>query len=88
MYGYGDRLIREKKLPQARELFERLTREHPKAWVNWYGLARVQVALGNREAARRTLEASQPYATTRQQQGALKRLLERLAAGQDIGGRP
>jgi hypothetical protein len=85
MYGYGDRLIREKRLGDAKTLFERLTREHPDAWVNWYGLARVQVALGDREGAKRTLEASQPHAATPQQKAGLKRILERLAAGQGIG---
>jgi hypothetical protein len=85
MYGYGDRLIREKKLPDAKAFFDKLTKEHPEAWVNWYGLARVQVALGDRDGAKRTLEASQPYATTLQQNAGLKRILERLAAGQGIG---
>jgi hypothetical protein len=81
MFDYGNRLLREKKVADARTLFERVTRDHPDAWINWYGLAKVQAAEGNREAARRTLEESTKYAVTAQQKANLKFLLGRLAAG-------
>jgi len=85
LFAYGDRLVREKRLEDARTFFTNVTRDHPEAWINWYGLAKAQSALGDREAARKTLEQSEKYAVSPQYKAALKRLLERLSAGQGIG---
>jgi tetratricopeptide (TPR) repeat protein len=85
LFGYGDRLVREKHLEEAKTFFSKITREHPEAWMNWYGLAKAQSALGDRDGAKKTLETSEKYARTPQYQAALKRLLARLAAGQGIG---
>jgi predicted Zn-dependent protease len=79
------RLLREHGAAEARTFFTRLTSEHPEAWINWYGLAKAQSALGDRTAAKKTLEDSARYAVQPQHKAAVKRLLERLAAGQGIG---
>ena len=84
LFSYGDRLLREKGAAEARTFFTRLTGEHPEAWINWYGLAKAQSALGDRTAAKKTLEDSARYAVQPQHKAAVKRLLERLAAGQGI----
>ena len=85
LYGYGDRLLRETKLDEAKVLFLRVTKDHPDAWITWYGLARVQIALGDRAAARKSLEEALVQAKQPAQKASVQRLLERLAAGQAIG---
>jgi tetratricopeptide (TPR) repeat protein len=85
MFGYGDRLLREKKMSDARTVFGRMTREHPEEWRNWYGLARVQVAEGDRAGAKKSLEEALAHAGQPGQKAGIRRLLERLAAGLDIG---
>ena len=85
MYGYGDRLLREKKLAEARAVFRKMTAEHPEVFLNWYGLARVQVAEGDRAGAKATLEQALPHAQQSGQKATIQRLLDRLAAGQGIG---
>jgi len=81
MYSYGDRLLRDKKLTEARGVFKKMTTDHPDVWLNWYGLARVQVAEGDRAGARATLEQALPRATQPGQKATIQRLLDRLAAG-------
>jgi tetratricopeptide (TPR) repeat protein len=85
MYGYGDRLLREKKLADARAVFTRMTADHPDVFLNWYGLARVQVAEGDRAGAKATLERALPNVRQAGQKATIQRLLDRLAAGQGIG---
>jgi hypothetical protein len=85
MFSYGERLMREKGAATARTFFATVTTEHPEAWINWYGLAKAQSALGDRDGAKKTLEASAKYAVLPNHKAALKRLLDRLAAGQGIG---
>ena len=85
LYGYGERLLREKKLQQASDFFTKATNDHPSEWLNWYGLARVQVALGDRAAAKMSLEKALAAASRPDQKAGMRRMLERLAAGQGIG---
>jgi hypothetical protein len=85
LYGYGERLLREKRLEQARDFFSKATNDHPSEWLNWFGLARVQVALGDRAGAKVSLEKALAVAPRPDQKGGLRRMLERLAAGQGIG---
>lgn len=85
LFSYGERLMREKGAGEARTFFSKVTTEHPEAWINWYGLAKAQSALGDRDGAKKTLESSAKYAVQPQHKAAVKRLLERLAAGQGIG---
>ena len=85
MYGYGDRLLREKKLDSAKQIFEKMTMEHADTWQNWYGLARAQMALGGRAAAKAGLEAALSRARHSGRQAGIRRMLDRLAAGQTIG---
>jgi hypothetical protein len=88
MYAYGDRLIREKKYKDAEDVFTSVTKKHPDAWLPWYGLARVQVANGDRVAAERSLQEALKRATAagnKQGIAGMRRMLERLAAGQGIG---
>jgi predicted Zn-dependent protease len=85
---YGNRLLREKKVKEAEVLFTSVTEKHPTAWQPWYGLARVQAARGDRAAAERSLNEALKRATAaghKQGIGGLRRMLERLAAGQSIG---
>jgi len=85
LFSYGERLMREKGAGAARTFFSQVTADHPEAWINWYGLAKAQSALGDRDGAKKTLESSAKYAVQPQHKAAVKRLLERLAAGQGIG---
>jgi predicted Zn-dependent protease len=88
MYAYGDRLLREKKIADAEGVFSSVTQKHPGSWLPWYGLARVQVAKGDRAAAERSLQSALKAATAsgaKQGIAGMKRMLERLAAGQGIG---
>jgi hypothetical protein len=84
MYLYGDRLLREKKLDAAEKVLRGVTRDHPEAWLPWYGLAKVQVARGDRAAAEKSLREALSRASARAKPG-VQRMLERLAAGQSIG---
>jgi hypothetical protein len=84
-YGYGERLIREKQLAQAHAFFRDVTAASPDVWLNWYGLARVQARQGDRAAAKASLEKALDTAKLPAQKAGLRRMLERLAAGQDIG---
>lgn len=54
------------------------------ALTNWYGLARVQVAQGDRTAAKASLESALAQAKRPGPQRHVQRLLGRLAAGQAI----
>jgi hypothetical protein len=85
MFGYGDRLLRETRLAEAKRIFSRMTVEHPDVWQNWYGLAKVQVAEGDRAAAKKSLEDGLSQAPQPGAKANLRHLLERLAAGQTIG---
>jgi Tfp pilus assembly protein PilF len=85
MYGYGDRLLREAQLAEAKRIFSRMTAEHPGVWQNWYGLAKAQVAEGDRAAAKKSLEDGLSKAVQPGAKANLRHLLERLAAGQTIG---
>lgn len=85
IYMYGERLMRDKRLDEAKTVFTNVIRDHPEAWINWYGLARVQDAMGDRAAAKKTLEDSAKYAVKPEHKSGVKRMLERLAAGQKIG---
>lgn len=83
MYRYGDRLLREKKLDQSRQVFAKQTVEHPAAWRGWYGLARVQAAQGDRASAKKSLEE----ALSRASQPAQKAGIQRLARSPGRGSR-
>ena len=85
-YMLGDRFLREGKLDEAEGVFTEVAKAHPEAFMHFYGLARVHVKRGNREAARRSLEQAMEHAPTPQHKSAMKRLLERLANGQTIDG--
>ena len=66
-------------------MFTRLTSEHPEEWLGWYGLARVQVLQEDRVGAKSSLEQALSRAAQPGQKGGIRRMLERLAAGQTIG---
>jgi hypothetical protein len=84
LYGLGDRLLREKKTDDAYKLFTTVTRDHPDVWLPWYGLARVQVARGEKAAARKSLEQAVAAAPRPAQKNGMRRMIERLDAGQAI----
>ncbi|HJQ37426.1 MAG TPA: DUF2911 domain-containing protein [Thermoanaerobaculia bacterium] len=83
-YGYGERLIREKRLEEAKAMFIAQAKAHPDVWLNWYGLARVQVALGDRAAAKTSLETALAHTNKPPAQRNVRYLLDRLAAGHAI----
>ena len=83
-YGYGERLIREKRLDEAKALFTAQAKAHPEVWLNWYGLARVQVAQGDRAAAKTSLETALTHTDKPPAQRNVRYLLNRLAAGHAI----
>jgi hypothetical protein len=85
-YMLGDRLLREGKLDEAERIFTEVSKANPEAFMHFYGLARIHVKRGNREAARKSLEAAMANAPTPQTKAAMKRMLERLALGQTIDG--
>jgi hypothetical protein len=84
-FMYGERLLREKKLDEAEKTFTEITTKHPSVWRAWYGLAKVQVVRGDRKAAESSLQRALAVASSQGERAGLKRLLERLAAGQGIG---
>lgn len=86
LFSYGELMRREKKLDAAKQFFTKQTAEHPDRWMNWLGLARVQVDLGDRAAAKTSLDKALEAATEPAQKANVRRLLDRLAAGQKIGG--
>ena len=85
-YMLGDRLLREGKLDEAERVFTEVSTTNPEAFMHFYGLARIHVKRGNREAARRSLEQAMEHAPTPQNKAVMKRMLERLALGQTIDG--
>jgi hypothetical protein len=85
-YMLGDRLLREGKLDEAERVFTEVSKANPEAFMHFYGLARLHVKRGNREAARKCLEQAMEHAPTPQNKAAMKRMLERLANGQTIDG--
>jgi tetratricopeptide (TPR) repeat protein len=85
-YMLGDRLLREGKLDDAERVFTEVSKANPEAFMHFYGLARIHVKRGNKEAARKSLEQAMEHAPTPQNKAAMKRMLERLANGQTIDG--
>jgi hypothetical protein len=83
MYVYGDRLLREKKLTDAKQIFKKMTVDHPDVWLNWYGLARVEVAEGDSNAAKATLAQALTRAKQPGQKATVQRMIDRLASGRD-----
>ena len=83
-YGYGERLIREKRFDEAATLFTAQSKAHPELFLNWYGLARVQMARGDRAAAKTSLETAMKHATKPGPQRTIQHFLDRLNAGQAI----
>lgn len=84
LYSYGDRLIREKRLDDARTFFTKATTEHPDAWMEWLGLARAQAAQGDRASAKASLEQAMQRAPGPPQKRGMQRRLDKLQAGQSI----
>jgi tetratricopeptide (TPR) repeat protein len=85
LYEYGARLLREKRVSDAKQHFTRMTTEHPDGWLNWVGLARAQAADGDSASAKKSLEQALDRVQPAAQKDGVRRLLERLAAGQKIG---
>jgi hypothetical protein len=85
-YMLGDRLLREGKLDEAERVFTEVSKINPEAFMHFYGLARIHVQRGNRDAARKSLEQAMEHAPTAQNKAVMKRMLERLALGQTIDG--
>jgi hypothetical protein len=85
-YMYGDRLLRAGKLDEAERVFTEVSRATPHAFMHFYGLARIHVRRGDRDAARKSLEQAMANAPTPQAKASMKRMLERLASGQTIDG--
>ena len=78
LYVYGDRLLRDQKIADARALFDRLAVQHPDAWLNWFGLAKAQELQGDRNAAKKSLAEALRNAKTPGQKRAVQRRLTAL----------
>ena len=79
-------LLRDGKLEEAQRVFTEVSKTNPEAFMHFYGLARIHVKRGNRDAARKSLEQALEHAPTPQSKAAIKPMLERLALGQTIDG--
>ena len=83
LYGYADMLLKQRRLEDAAAVVRRNLAAHPDSWLALVTQARLQSATGERTAARKTFD----QALSRAPAGGsplVRRLIQRLEAGQDI----
>ena len=83
-YSYGRRLQFEKKEAEAMEIFKEVAKRYPESPFGHLANARLKSAAGDFPGAAEDVKKAQAVAISDQQRTALKPLIERLQAKQDI----
>jgi tetratricopeptide (TPR) repeat protein len=84
LYSYGRRLQFDKKDAEAMEIFKEVAKRYPESPFGHLANARLKSAAGDFAAAAEDVKKAQAVAISDQQRTALKPMLERLQAKQDI----
>ena len=84
LYSYGRRLQFEKKDSEAMEIFKEVAKRYPESPFGHLANARLKSAAGDFGGAAEDVKKAQAVAISDQQRNALKPMLERLQAKQDI----
>jgi tetratricopeptide (TPR) repeat protein len=84
LYSYGRRLQSEKKDAEAMEIFKDVAKRYPEAPFGHLANARMKSAAGDFAGAAEDVKKAQAVAISDQQKTALKALIDRLNAKQDI----
>ena len=74
----------EKRDAEAMEIFQTVAKKSPENVFGHLAQARIKSAAGDFDGAAAEVKAAQAVAVSEQQKSALKQLLDRLAAKQDI----
>jgi tetratricopeptide (TPR) repeat protein len=84
LYSYGRRLQFDKKDAEAMEIFKEVAKRYPESPFGHLANARLKSAAGDFGGAAEDVKKAQAVAISDQQRNALKPMLERLQAKQDI----
>lgn len=84
LYSYARRLMFEKKDAEAMEILKEVAKRYPESPFGHLANARLKSAAGDFPGAAEDVKKAQAVAISEQQRTALKPLLERLQAKQDI----
>ena len=84
LYSYARRLMSEKKEAEAMEILKEVANRYPQHAFGHLANARIKSAAGDFSGAAEDVKKAQAVAISDQQRTALKALLDRLAAKQDI----
>jgi tetratricopeptide (TPR) repeat protein len=84
LYSYGRRLQFDKKDAEAMTIFPEVAKRYPQSPFGYLANARIKSAAGDFAGAAEEVKKAQAVAISDQQKQALKPLLERLQAKQDI----
>ena len=84
LYSYARRLMSEKKEAEAMEILKEVAKRYPQHAFGHLANARIKSAAGDSTGAAEDVKKAQAVAISDQQRTALKTLLDRLAAKQDI----
>jgi hypothetical protein len=84
LYSYARRLMSEKKEAEAMEILKEVAKRYPESPFGHLANARLKSAAGDFAGAAEDVKKAQAVAISDQQKTALKPLLERLQAKQDI----
>jgi hypothetical protein len=84
LYSYGRRLQTEKRDAEAMDIFKEVAKRYPDTAYAHLSNARIKSASGDFAGAAEDAKKAQAAATTDQQKNAIKALIDRLNAKQDI----
>jgi Protein of unknown function (DUF2911) len=84
LYSYGRRLQNQKKESEAMEIFKDVTKRFPQGVYGYLAQARVKSSAGDFAAAASDAKKAQAAAPSEAQKQAIKGLVDRLEAKQDI----
>jgi hypothetical protein len=84
LYSYGRRLQSEKKDAEAMEIFKEVAKRYPESPFGHLANARMKSAVADFAGAAEDVKKAQAVAISDQQRTALKTLIDRLQAKQDI----
>jgi hypothetical protein len=84
LYSYGRQLQSEKKDAEAMEIFKEVLKRYPESVFGHLSNARLKSAAGDFAGAAEAVKKGQAVAISDQQKQALKALIDRLQAKQDI----
>ena len=84
LYSYGRRLQNEKQAAQAMEIFKDVAKRFPQGVFGYLAQARIKSAAGDLDGALNDAKQAQAAAPSDAQKQAIKGLIDRLEAKQDI----